>query len=250
MNELDGPRGKLDRAAEHIKTLNEIVRKWYDTKPLRVIPKQFNSNDMTYTFRVEYAPIPLSFGIIAGDIFHNLRSALDHLVWQLALLTTSAPFDRTAFPICINDNGESRRHIKRLLQHVTDDARQVIDSLQPYHTGDVEEAKTHALWFIDQMSNFDKHRIITVSSGLTQVSLKGGVSEKWLNEGAVELVVHVTDKNLPPPIPNFRYGLLVGDKIVGNGIQLAAIRIFHDYIRYDVFPLFERFFPESKAVVK
>jgi hypothetical protein len=46
-------------------------------------------------------PCPGTWSIIIGEMVHNLRSALDHLVWQLVILETSEQpvGDRTQFPI-------------------------------------------------------------------------------------------------------------------------------------------------------
>ena len=74
--------------------------------------------------------------------------------------------------------------------------------------------------------------------------------EQWLNDGAVKVFVHVHDKNFPPAPLNIKPRLLVGSNIVGNGIPLSGIRILNDYIRFDVLPLFEGFFSESKENVK
>jgi hypothetical protein len=41
------------------------------------------------------------FGIIVGDIAHNLRSSLDHLVWQLVLQNRRLPSRRNQFPIMV-----------------------------------------------------------------------------------------------------------------------------------------------------
>jgi len=232
-----------------MRTLHDALRKWYDTKPLKVI-SEFNPDESAYVYRFEYSTIPVSLGIIIGDIFHEMRSALDTLVWQLALLTTSTPYDKTAFPICIRQDGKSRKHMNRLLQNVSDDARKVIYSLQPYNAGNETEARSDPLWFIDKVSNFDKHRIITANSILTDVTLAPGVSKQWLNDGAVKVFVHVHDKNFPPAPLNIKPRLLVGSNIVGNGIPLSGIRILNDYLRFDVLPLFESFFLKSKENVK
>lgn len=51
-------------------------------------------------------PLDPVLPLIIGDCIHNLRSALDHLVFQLALLnkagTESA--SKTAFPICLSSS--------------------------------------------------------------------------------------------------------------------------------------------------
>jgi hypothetical protein len=36
---------------------------------------------------------------IAGDVFHNLRTALDHVAWQFVLLEGGTPNETTTFPL-------------------------------------------------------------------------------------------------------------------------------------------------------
>jgi len=42
---------------------------------------------------------PERLGVLLGDWAHNLRSALDHLMWQLVILYGGTPNRRTQFPI-------------------------------------------------------------------------------------------------------------------------------------------------------
>jgi hypothetical protein len=49
-------------------------------------------------FQVVREP-PLRLGVMFGDCVQNLRSALDHLAWQVTLLDGGTPGDSTQFPI-------------------------------------------------------------------------------------------------------------------------------------------------------
>src|SRR5689334_20404507 len=53
-------------------------------------------------FRVRANP-PLHLGILLGDCLHNLRSCLDHIVWQVTLLDGAKPNRQTQFPIISKD---------------------------------------------------------------------------------------------------------------------------------------------------
>ena len=52
-------------------------------------------------------PIPEDFPLIIGDTLQNLRTALDHLVWQLILSNGGTPNVNSAFPI-----SKSAQHYK------------------------------------------------------------------------------------------------------------------------------------------
>jgi len=76
-----------------------------------------------------------SLAVTVGDAVHNLRSALDHLIFQLACLNTNgSPKDERniQFPIADSPDvyaGQAKRHLQEV-----DKARQAtIERYQPYH---------------------------------------------------------------------------------------------------------------------
>src|SRR5690242_6655870 len=52
----------------------------------------------------EKRPIPETWGVIIGEVVHNARSALDHLVYQLVLLAGGVPHSSHQFPILDHPN--------------------------------------------------------------------------------------------------------------------------------------------------
>ena len=186
MHPLDGPRAKLDRAAEHIQEFDAAVRRWNNSKTFRTVSEQFNSDKTEYIYRFEFGSIPVRIGIIAGDALHNLRSSLDYLVWQLALLTTGHPGTETAFPICLTDGEASQKRIKTLLKHVPNDAREIIKDLQPYNTRDELKPELHILWLLHRLSIIDKHQFVTVPIAHGKKPVNGG-NCRQLNARRVQL---------------------------------------------------------------
>jgi hypothetical protein len=102
--------------------------------------------------------------LIVGDIVHNLRSALDHLVCQLAILNgngISCCAD-TYFPICIcrSDFRKAHRTIEPLL---TTEAFEDIEMLQPYNASNLEKDPSfNNLWIISKLDIIDKHRMLLI----------------------------------------------------------------------------------------
>jgi len=87
MHPLDGVRLKITRAKEQIDAFyKEVDMFWmYEPKPCEVIPKSGSKKpNYSYIFQVNRLP-PQEWGVVVGEITYNLRSALDHLAWQLAL---------------------------------------------------------------------------------------------------------------------------------------------------------------------
>jgi hypothetical protein len=90
---------------------------------------------------------------VAGDIVQNLRSALDHLAYQLAEVGTpgATPSEWVAFPI-VRDAKDYESAKARKVQGMTPEAIKAIDALKPYKGGNDE------LWRLHELSNIDKHR--------------------------------------------------------------------------------------------
>ena len=103
--------------------------------------------------------------LLVGDTIHNLRSALDHIVCQLAILNGNdiSCCDRTYFPICIckPDFAKFRKMAEHLL---SPEAFTFIEELQPYKTADAtrEDPSHSSLWIIHKLNVIDKHRILVV----------------------------------------------------------------------------------------
>jgi len=115
----------------------------------------------------------LHLGLIVGDVVHNLRTALDHLVHQLAVLNGTPPFDvnrSRQFPVSVKEaaylrKSRGRTYRDRCLIGVKEEHRKRIDAVQPYHYG--EKASRNSLALLSEVDNADKHRVInTTVAGL------------------------------------------------------------------------------------
>ena len=123
--------------------------------------RQFKSVNETaklgrYDHRIEPQKVPIiSFNILTttGDVIHNLRSALDHLAYQLVLVGTPGvePSRQVEFPIA-KDEATYETDKPRKVKGMQLRAIEAIDRLRPYHGG------TEAFWRIHELDNIDKHR--------------------------------------------------------------------------------------------
>lgn len=83
---LDGCEAKLRRAEGHLQTFESEVVRFFEQNPYR-ITYEADLNALSYTFYIhDLVPPDPDWGLIIGDCIHNLRSALDHLAYQLAIL--------------------------------------------------------------------------------------------------------------------------------------------------------------------
>src|SRR5713226_9201785 len=96
---MDSYALKLLRAREHLATLERDVASFLKAEPGKVV-SDFDvfSRRITMTFRVERQP-PEEWGPLIGDFLFNLRSSLDHIVYQMTVRQGGHELRMTAFPI-------------------------------------------------------------------------------------------------------------------------------------------------------
>jgi hypothetical protein len=104
---------------------------------------------------------------------HNLRSALDHLICQVALLDGGTLEDcaRSQFPIASKSEAQYEGMASRYLPEcLTEKHRAMVKEPQPFHAG--EGAEIHPLSVLADFSNTDKHRVINPAYGFMDTDAK------------------------------------------------------------------------------
>jgi hypothetical protein len=165
---LDGVRAKLKRAAKHRRELNAKVRTFLATEPYRVLLEP--DEDPGYAgwylgvFSVLQEP-PLEFSVIAGEVFGQYRSALDHLMSQLMMLRGTAGSTFPIYPAgrfwAIDKKGHSPR--QRIEALVRPEHLAIIERLQEPKDAVPRRGSTRALLITKWFSNLDKHELVRPS---------------------------------------------------------------------------------------
>jgi hypothetical protein len=168
MEKLEGIRLKTKRARNQIKGLKAEIDAFIDRKPyiprVKFDPK---AHLLIASAHVNKPPDPM-WGVQIGEIIHNLRSALDHLVWELAF-PKSMEVTKNQFPIFMNESGFRKRASDgEFLKGVSTKAIRIIKSEQPFPKvdGGTGEGTKSPLWHLHELSNADKHRILHVTGTL------------------------------------------------------------------------------------
>lgn len=196
MHPLDGPRLKLWRARIQIKALDRTIQWFLVAHPYRPMRSDINPDTGRYELRVAEGPdaLPPAWALQVGEITHNLRSALDSLVCQLAIQTDKRRTWRfcakrkTAFPVHLRGpRAKGGNHFtKSTINYLRDRHVACIESLQPYKTGNGRRASP--LWLLHEMNNSDKHRLIPVlaqrSGWITMTPLSSRIENIQLIAGA------------------------------------------------------------------
>jgi len=94
--------------------LAEAVQTQILSAPYRVVVRHASPPDALVLIaeaNPEFAGIPIHLPLIIGEAAHQLRSALDHLVWQLVVDNTGAAptGTRTGVPIFKTEKGYNQR---------------------------------------------------------------------------------------------------------------------------------------------
>lgn len=167
MDPLASPLAKLGRARKHLNDLHAEIQAFFATGPYVVRTRRDPTTRRLVYYVHSVRPTPAQLADIAGDAVHALRSALDHLAYQLVISGTGqpGPFSHVYFPIW-DTRKEHDAKKTRQTRGMTAAALGAIDAVQPYQGGN------QVLWRLHKLDNIDKHReLITVGSAFQSVDI-------------------------------------------------------------------------------
>jgi len=155
---LDSCYAKIQRAEENINNLNLEISTFLgrEPKPYHIV-RQFQNDGLQYAFIAKGSPVvPVRIAVLAGEIFHHLRSSLDHLLCALVLKNSKIVSSSHQFPICTTAVGFDKACQNGSIKGITASAKNIISSVQPYKTPDPEDT---ILQVVRHFNNLDKHRL-------------------------------------------------------------------------------------------
>ena len=174
---LDGPRAKLKRVKYQIKTLDYECQRFFSRQiggaVIGKTDRKTGFEALTNPIDAPEMPdVPLDWAILVGEIAHNLRSALDGVICQLAIRSNPGSDwrlckeKRTAFPVFLKGPhavAKRERFSRKRLAYLRPAYVTRIEGLQPYKRGNGHRRST--LWLLHELNNADKHRLVPVISG-------------------------------------------------------------------------------------
>jgi hypothetical protein len=156
---------KLSRAKHHVEELRAAVGQLDVVTTDSIVGAPSDEDSSVLVYRVTQVPeIDPSVSAIAGDVLHNLRTALDHVAWQLVLLGDGQPNENTTFPLvdtATNRDGTPRAPL--VVKPGINDPRimAAVAAMQPIaEARHGHDPKTDALGIIGRLNNIDKHRLL------------------------------------------------------------------------------------------
>jgi len=179
---------KLDRVPKNIEAIQSCVNTYSACCPARLIPDAHGKATLDRSI-----PPPVDIAVLIGESVYQMRSALDHLAFDLVKLNPSSvplPADweeKCQFPILTKPLKPGQvaplpYGCFKNLPGISTQAHTFIERIQPYYgIGQVN----NCLRLLSHLCNIDKHRHLALTRGRTQVSevrtwASGNQSRSWM----------------------------------------------------------------------
>lgn len=189
---LVGMNAKINWAKEHLRTLNDEIRRWIDSKPYSTI-QECNDEYTDYVLGLRFDNFPdvVDWALMAGDVLFSLRCALDHLVYALAVAAAGSDpppdFDKLAFPITDSPSKFKHALARKKLSGLSCTTITMIEGMQPYPGRNTNLAR------LRDLNDIDKHRllnlaVICVKKANVRLDLPGDAPpfQLWINDAPLE----------------------------------------------------------------
>jgi hypothetical protein len=224
---------RIEWASQALNAVNDETSVWiWEHDPYATATEYYAEADV-HVFRLATEFPPIRFGIAASNIIHQLRSALDNLVWQLVIFNGCKPTPGprgNSFPILLPHHTHKRfgQQTANALAGVHPDHRALIEGLQPYQHPTGQPFDDHPLKWLRELSNRDKHQELELGVAVRsphhvpQITIEGddvSVVDSWfaasptLEPGAI-----VGWAKVAPPGPDLNVEMKAG------GLFLVALR--------------------------
>ena len=185
--DLSGVRLKLDRAEHHIESLSAETQAFRQRKPK---PFGFRTEErpgpdgsveyVLYAIVREYPPS--EWALIIGDAVQNIRSALEHLAYELS--TPTGRRRGTQFPIFKEERLFKERGEQKIAT-MEGDERTLIERVQPYNAE--KNPANDPLAVLNKLSNLDKHRLlVTTVAAVSKQETWVGSDNAFIEAGPVK----------------------------------------------------------------
>lgn len=238
--QIDSVKAKLQHAEGYLNSIESEVKSWMNDHPYS-IARQTNSDSTRYSLilQINKEPALQRWSLVIGDIVHNLRCALDHLVYAIAIHESGQDpppsGNKLMFPIC-DTSDLFRNESNRRLVTLSDRVRTVIETVQPYNRPHLELPPLLAI--LRDLNNTDKHRLLhlaysAVSMGDIGFCGSANIGTKYqfsLNTGELKDGAEIAVFVFESPTPDMQYDRINFDVILAlrHGKRDPSDSVFHE----------------------
>jgi hypothetical protein len=202
---------KIARAKEHFDALDSEVRTWVEAKPIAVV-KEKDAEGRRHTLSAEIVnPPPLNrWSLIAGDCVHNVRAALDSLVYAIAVHETglNPPANEKALQFPIANSPDDFKKQKNRIRSLSPAVQAAIEKAQPYNVPHQELPP--ALELLGALDIIDKHKMLNVMAAVphhasVEMTGQGVISDVTMHRTGIQGKTEILSFTVKPPNPDLNY---------------------------------------------
>ncbi len=149
-------RSKIKWAEQHMQEFHGAMLEFLGSGSYQASIKDEPQTQSRFYEIVQRKRLPDSIPCLVGDAVHNLRSALDHVAYEIVKRSGRVPSEGLYFPIK-DTRPEVIGAIKTEIQVAagTDLIALIADRIQPHRGG---HRNGHTLWVLHRLDCIDKHR--------------------------------------------------------------------------------------------
>lgn len=166
MATLEAVDAKTERARSELRLLKADIAAFCHERARLIVREECDDGRERWVYRGDTPKAPIKWSIRAGEFAYNLRSALDHLVWQLVEVNGGVPSRSNQFPI---QHSPKEDDFSKKTRGISRPAADYMKSVQPYQRSkqlyppDFERVG-NGLAILDQLRNIDTHRHLAIAN--------------------------------------------------------------------------------------
>ena len=151
-----GARSKVKWADRHILEVQNTLGQFLQSGSYQVSVRDEPETQRRFYAIVQRRPLPDTIPFLIGDAIHSLRTALDHVAYEMVVRGGRTPSQGLVFPIK-DTRSEVVDAMKSEIQAAagSDIVALIVDGIQPHRGGHREG---HSLWVLHRLDCVDKHR--------------------------------------------------------------------------------------------
>lgn len=165
-----GCRDRIERATAHREALGKLWADWIDEDPYSFSIVVQRDGRGTMFIQPRNHSTPHDWSLELGEILYHLRAALDGAIYQSAIIESGLDppprHKKLEFPIYTCPS-EFAKYAARKIGTLSQTCREFIESVQPYHTPDMQPELmvrnvNRNLGIINDWARKDRHRTLHV----------------------------------------------------------------------------------------
>ena len=152
---FSGCRAKFQRAKYHLEQLALEIKSDGNSHRYRIITGDDPETREHFVEALLPSDLFIRYGGLIGEVVHQLRSSLDHVVWELV---PEPKEGRTGLPVFRQKKRYEERGLA-MIEGINDEAAKIIRGLQPFGP----DYEKNLLYLLNELWNREKHRLLVLT---------------------------------------------------------------------------------------